>query len=135
MAKSITDNWVKGANNIAPADRLPEGHVRSALNVDPTPGGKFIIRTGFDQVYAGTAPRAILAHKGKLLIADGTDLVEFDTNTNSGRVLRTIAGAGQLVGDEHAGVLYFCTANECLEYDGEAVYECAACGKTVRRPL
>jgi hypothetical protein len=121
MSKVYTDNWARGSNNIAPSDRLPENTVRSAVNVDPTPGGKFLLRAGFEAVYQGTAPRAILGMGDKLLIADGTDLVEFDTTTFSSKVLRTIAGAGQMVGDEHAGVLYLCTANECLEYNGSTV--------------
>lgn len=121
MSTELLSNWARGANNIAPADRLPENTVRSALNVDPTPGGKFMLRTGFERVYQGTAPRAVLGLGDKLLIADGTDLVEFDTRTFSTRVLRSIAGAGHVVGDVHAGVLYMCTANECLEYNGSTV--------------
>lgn len=121
MADIKLDNWAQGANNIAPADRLPDGFVRSAVNVDPTPGGKLMIRAGFERVYQGTAPRAVLGLGTKLLIADGTDLVEFDTATFSSRVLRSIAGAGHMVGDEHNGRLHFSTVNECLEYDGADV--------------
>ncbi|MEX2327336.1 MAG: hypothetical protein WD558_06375, partial [Pseudomonadales bacterium] len=36
-------------------------------------------------------------------------------------MLRTIAGAGGLCGDELGGKLYFCTANEALLYDGSDV--------------
>lgn len=119
MSRSeLKNNWSRGANNINPADRLPENTVRSAVNVDPTPGGTLVLRTGYEQVYAGTEVRGVLALNDKLLIADGTDLVEFDTQTSSSRVIRQIAGAGTFVGAEHAGVLYFCTLNECLEYDG-----------------
>ncbi|WP_447593526.1 hypothetical protein [Aquipseudomonas campi] len=57
----------------------------------------------------------------KLLIADGTDLVEFDISTNSHRVLRSIVGAGPMVGDVLNDRLYFCTADEALEYDGTRV--------------
>jgi hypothetical protein len=117
----VSDNWLLGANNIAPADRLPPTTVRRADNVDATVGGKFMVRAGYEQVYAGTAVRGVLALGHKLLIADGTDLVEFNTQTNSSAVLRTIAGSGRFVGAVYAEVLYFCTENECLEYDGQEV--------------
>jgi hypothetical protein len=114
-------NWSAGANNIASRDRLPPNSVRAAVNLDPLPGGRLALRAGFERVYAGTAPRAVLALGGRLLIADGADLVEFDARTNSARVLRSIAGAGPMVGDELNGRLYFCTASEALEYDGQTV--------------
>lgn len=117
----ISEGWVNGANNIAPSDRLPQGFVRSALNVDVTPGGKFMIRSGFELNVQGTNVHGMLSLNDKLLIADGTDLIEFDTNTNTTRVLRQIAGAGPMVGAVFAGRLFFCTANECLEYDGSVV--------------
>lgn len=116
-----TRAWSRGSNNVAPSDRLPEGFVRHAVNIDPLPGGRLKLRAGYEQIYAGTAVRGVLALGDKLLVADGTSLVEVNTVTNSTRVLRTIAGAGYFAGDVLNGVLYFCTANECLEYDGTAV--------------
>ena len=116
-----TKDWAKGANNIASKDRLPEGFVRHAVNVDPLPGGRMALRSGYESVYQGTAPRGVLALGRKLLIADGEDLIELNTDTNSSRVLRSIAGAGAFVGDVLNERLYFCTENECLEYDGTEV--------------
>lgn len=113
-----TSDWGKGANNLAPKDRLPEGFVRHAVNVDPLPGGRMALRAGYEQVYAGTAVRGVLSLGRKLLVADGTSLVEVDSDTGANRVLRTIAGAGSFSGDVLNETLYFCTANECLEYDG-----------------
>src|SRR5574343_279077 len=115
------EGWPGGVNNLAPRDRLPEGEVRSAVNLDPNSGGTFNLRAGFDEVCSGTDIRGVLALGDKLLIADGTSLIEFNTNTSSARTLRTIAGAGLFNGCEHAGILYFCTATECLEYDGLGV--------------
>ncbi len=115
------DNWSVGANNIASRDRLPENSIRAGINVDPLPGGRLALRAGYEVRYSGTAVRAMLALGDKLLIADGTDLVEFNTATNSSRVLRQIAGAGPVVGDVLNERLYFCTANEALEYDGSIV--------------
>lgn len=116
-----TQNWGKGANNIASKDRLPDGFVRHAVNVDPLPGGRMALRSGYELVYQGTAPRGVLALGRKLLIADEDELVEFNTDTNSSRVIRSIAGAGVFVGDVLNERLYFCTENECLEYDGTEV--------------
>lgn len=122
MSKSDKQaNWAGGVDNLAPANRTPDGFVRQAVNVDATPGGALHLRTGYERVYTGTGVRGALALGDKLLIADGTSLVELDTRNAETRVLRSIAGAGQFVGDVLAGVLYFCTANEALEYDGQRV--------------
>lgn len=114
-------NWSAGANNIAPRDRMPEGAVRAAVNMDPNVGGTFTLRAGYERLYEGQAVRGVLALGERLLIADGEDLVEFDLGSNSHRVIRQIAASGRFVGDEHAGRLYLCTENECLEYDGSVI--------------
>lgn len=95
--------------------------MRSAVNVDVTPGGSFQARAGYEKVYTGAAVRGVKALGEKLLVADGTSLVEFDTTTGTSRVLRTIAGSGVFCGDVLNDVLYFCTENEALEYDGSTV--------------
>jgi len=115
------DNWAAGANNIAEKDRLPKGAMRHAVNVDPLPGGTLSARAGYEPVYVGTAVRGVLAIKDKLLIADGANLVAFDTLTNSSAIIRTIAPAGVFVGTVMNDVLYFCTETETLEYDGATV--------------
>lgn len=117
----IKTSWGGGIDNLAPAGRTPDGFVRDAVNVDPTVGGELHLRTGYEQTLALAGCRGVLALGHKLLIAAGTELVEYDTRTESSRVLRNIAGAGQFVGDTLDGVLYFFTANEALEYDGERV--------------
>jgi hypothetical protein len=76
------------------------------------------LRAGYEQVYAGTAVRGVLSLGNNLLIADGADLVELNTESGVSRVLRTIAGAGAFSGDVLNDVLYFSTENECLQYDG-----------------
>jgi len=114
-------SWPKGANNVAPRDRLPDGFFRVATNVDPMPAGTLSLRAGYEKVYNGTDVRGVLALGDKVLIADGTSLVEYNAVTNSSRVVRTIAGAGRFVGEVMDEVLYFCTENECLEYDGTTV--------------
>lgn len=117
----VANNWEQGSNNIAQADRLPENFARRITNAEPTPGGKLVMRAGYEMVHAGTDIRGALALGTKILIADGASLVEFDTETNSSQVLRTIATTGHFVGDVLDNILYFCTENECLKYDGHEV--------------
>jgi hypothetical protein len=117
----INSDWSKGSNNLAPKDRLPVGFVRHAVNLDPLPGGRLALRAGYEQIYVGTAVRGVLSLGRNLLVADGTSLVEVNSDTGASRVLRTIAGAGSFSGDVFNEVLYFSTANECLEYDGTNV--------------
>lgn len=114
-------NWEKGANNIASSDRLPAGFARDILNADPTPGGRLELRIGYERVYDGAAVRGVLALGSKLLIADGASLVEFNTATNSSRVIRTIDSSGHFVGAVLNNELFFCTETECLRYDGTTV--------------
>lgn len=121
MTRSTKDNWARGANNLASKDRLPDGFYRHSVNLDPLPGGRLSLRAGYERIYAGTAVRGVLALGNKLLIADGTNLVDVNTDTGASRILRTIAGAGPFSGDVLNDVLYFSTANECLQYDGQDV--------------
>lgn len=115
------EGWERGSNNIAPADSLPEGSVRSAVNLDPLTGGKYELRAGYEQVYSGAAVRGMLSFGDKLLIADEADLVLMDLQTNTHDVIRTIAGAGVFTGDMHHGELFFATQNETLRFDGYTV--------------
>ena len=124
MSKSFrATSWPGGIDNLTPPDRVPQGFVRAAVNVDTTPGGQLHLRTGYASLYAGTAVRGVLALGHKLLVADDTDLVEVDTRTTASRVLRSIAGSGQFIGDTLNDRLYFQTANETLIYDGTDVRE------------
>lgn len=118
--KAASD-WSAGANNLASKDRLPKNAVRHAVNVDPLPGGTFASRAGYEPIYVGTNVRGVLALGDKLLIADGADLVEFNTQTDTSRVIRAIAATGAFVGTVMNDVLYLSTENETLEYDGTTV--------------
>jgi hypothetical protein len=109
--------WVGGNHNLS--GRVPEGFVLDSLNVDVTPAGLFSLRPGFEQVYAGTNIAGVVALNDKLLIADDGNLVEFNTRTATARTLRAIQGG--ITGDVLNDRLYFCTANEALEYDGQGI--------------
>lgn len=117
----VTSNWGNGADNLSSKERLQDGFIRNGVNVDPLPGGRLGLRAGYEKVYAGTDVRGVLALGNKLLIADGTSLVELNTSNESMRTIRAIAGSGAFAGTVLNEVLYFCTENECLEYDGTNV--------------
>ena len=132
MAKVTLTGWIKGLTNRFERARVPENYVRRVVNLDPLPGGSFALRTGYDRVYTGTAVHGVLALGDMLLIADGTSLIELNTVTTAVRVVRTIPATGSLRGDVLNGVLYFCTANECLEYDGAVVRQWGVPNVTVQ---
>lgn len=117
---TTTEGWALGIDNRSHPDRLPEGTVRDLVNLDP--GQSLRLRAGKRLAYTPqNTVHGVLAYRSALLIADGSDLVLFDLNTNSGSVVRQIAATGGLAGDVLNGVLYFCTANESLMFDGSAV--------------
>jgi hypothetical protein len=109
--------WVGGNHNLT--RRVPDGFLLDSVNVDVSAGGLISLRPGFEKVYSGTAVNGVLSLNDKLIIADAGNLVEFNTATNSSRILRTIQGgiAGDVLNDR----LYFCTGNEALEYDGKEI--------------
>lgn len=111
------NNWANGMNNLTPSNRLPEGFVRDLLNLDPV-GGNFEMRVGYENVVPGTACRAVMALRDRVLFVDGTSLIELDTATNATRTLRTVAGSGPVASCTYAGELFISTANETLRYDG-----------------
>lgn len=116
------NNWAKGINNLAPANRLPEGFVRDLLNLDPV-GGNLEMRSGYELVAGGVSVRAVMSLGEKVLYVDGPDLIEFDVLTNTNRVLRSVAGAGPVASCVHNNELFFSTANETLRYNGREVRE------------
>lgn len=115
----IADNWGLGLNNRSPRDRLPAGSVRDLVNFDA--GTSLSLRAGYQTVYEGTDIRGALSYKTRLIILDGTNLIEYDTLTRSPRVLREVTAGGTLAGTVLNDELFFCTANETLRYDGNIV--------------
>lgn len=112
--------WENGTNNLTPRARQPQGTARSLVNLD-IQSGRLGLRAGVSRVLDASNVRGVLALGRKLLVAAGDTLIEYAIDTDSARELRQIAPAGEFVGDTVNGILYFCTANEALEYDGNAV--------------
>lgn len=114
-------DWAKGANNMARPGRLPDGFVREAVNFDARPTGELVLRPGYAPVYAGTDVRFAHALGQDLIVVDGTSLKVVDMQTATATKVRTVAGAGPVVGDAIGDVLYMATANETLCVENQYV--------------
>jgi hypothetical protein len=108
--------WPLGINNRANEKTQPEGSVRDSVNVDPSLDGVFRLRAGYSLAYQGQSVRGALSVGSHILIADGTSLIDFNTDSNTATVLAQIAGAGRLVGDVLNSELFFCTENQTLRF-------------------
>lgn len=89
-------NWQGGSNNVTALERLPDGFVRSIINLDA--GDLLSLRTGYEKILEGTAIRAIYTQGNDLIIADQDQLICFDTLTNTSFVLVTIPQYGLVAG-------------------------------------
>lgn len=91
MSQSIRrDNWPRGINNKASKDRLPDGTVREAINVDPTPEGGLSLRSGAEEVYGAGAVKAVWNHGNVLLVHEGDDLLWLNPETMETVTLGTL---------------------------------------------
>ena len=72
-----TDNWAKGANNIAKPERLPAGFVRELVNLDPTGGGQLEMRASHARVLAADDMRLSVSLTGRVVYVDGGDIGVF----------------------------------------------------------
>lgn len=130
---ALVRQWPLGIDNRSPADQLPEGAVRDLVNLDA--GNSLRLRPGRKQKYAAqNTVHGMLSFGDQLLIADGTDLVQFDLMTNNSSVVRQIASTGGMAGDVHNGMLYFCTANESLIFDGNSITQWGVPAPSVQPP-
>lgn len=110
------DGWPEGIDNRANWKDVPLNRVRDAVNVDPLKSGSFALRGGFNEVVSGTDIRGALACGKYILVADGTDLRVFNTDTNTTETLAQIAGAGVFAGDVLNEELFFCTQNQTFRF-------------------
>lgn len=108
--------WPGGINNRSNSTALPAGTVREAVNLDPGPEGVFTQRTGYSKVVPSTAIRGALGIGTDILIADGENLLRFDSTTNSSAPISTIPNYGRFAGAVFNEELFFCTQDRCLRY-------------------
>ncbi|MCD5994151.1 hypothetical protein KDX38_11020 [Pseudomonas sp. CDFA 602] len=108
--------WPLGINNKSNEKAVPKGALRDSVNYDPAADGVLRMRTGYSKALAGSAIRGCLSVGAHILVADGTQLIDFNTETNTSTVLKQIAGSGRFAGAVLNDELFFCTENECLRY-------------------
>lgn len=113
--------WPAGINNKANEKAIPEGAVRDSINYDPAADGVLRVRAGYQKVMPGSAVRGALAVGNHIMIADGSSLIDFNTESNSFTTLKSIAGSGRFAGAVLNDELFFCTENETLRYKNGAL--------------
>lgn len=74
MSISRRDQFT-GSNNITKPERLPEGAVVDAVNMDFTVGGKAELRTGFTKIRDGVDVRAIFSAGDNLIVVEGDKVI------------------------------------------------------------
>lgn len=105
-------NTFTGSNNIAKAERLPEGAVVEAINVDFTAGGKAELRAGFEPVREEADTRAVFEMGGDalaLIVAD--QLIKV---TPVGETLLGTVADGPVAAAWHAGELFLNTVADSV---------------------
>lgn len=103
-----------GSNNIAKPERLPEGAVVDAVNMDFTVGGKAELRTGFVKVQDGSDIRALFDMNGALVVVDGAEILKVVGDESV--TLATIS-KGPVAAVPHNGKLYLNTLIESIVID------------------
>lgn len=118
-AERTVTGWPKGSNNVAPADRLPEGFARCAINLDFSADGQASLRPDGELLLPLDNARAAFPYGENLVIADGEQLKLFRSSDSSLIDLGPIIGAGPVCAAELAGELFVCTAAERVRIKGE----------------
>lgn len=100
-----------GSNNIAKPERLPEGAVVDAVNVDFTVGGKMELRTGFERVLEAENVRAVFAMGEDLALVAGDKLLHYADGVTSEL---TSLSPGPVAAVYHNSELLLNTLNQSL---------------------
>lgn len=116
-----SDNWAKGANNIAKPERLPEGYARELLNLDPLEGGQLGQRADYAQVIVATDMRLAVALGELVIYVDGGSLGCYSELTDSASVLGGLSASGEVAGVAFNGQVYLNTIHDSLRTDGDSV--------------
>lgn len=110
MSISRRDQFT-GSNNIAKPERLPEGAVVDAVNMDFTVGGKAELRTGFDLIRSEPGTRAIYGAGSSLILIAGNKVIKIDEGAD--RDLATIS-QGPVAATWHNSELFLNTEIDSL---------------------
>ncbi|UYZ85328.1 hypothetical protein MTZ49_07215 [Entomomonas sp. E2T0] len=112
-------NWSLGSNNVTAIERLPDGFVRSIVNLDA--GDLLSLRTGFEKVLAGQNIRALFSIGNDLIIVDSDQLICFDTLTGTSDTLINVPENGTVAGTLFNEQLYLIIANQSYRIKGRVV--------------
>lgn len=121
MNQTRTDNWAKGANNIAKPERLPEGFVRSLVNLDPAEGGQLEMRAQSRKVLDATDMRLAVDMGERVIYVDGPNLGCYSVATDSAKVIGSVDATGEIAGVAYEGQVYLSTVRSSLRTDGVSV--------------
>ncbi|CAE6949465.1 conserved protein of unknown function [Ectopseudomonas oleovorans] len=116
-----TDNWAKGANNIAKPERLPAGFVRELVNLDPSEGGQLEMRADYGLIAAGENVRIAVSLSGRVVFVDGGDISCYSADSDSSQVIGSMAADGDIAGAVLNGQAYLVGAFDSLRTDGREV--------------
>ena len=110
-------NTFTGSNNIAKPDRLPEGAVADAVNVDFTVGGKAELRAGFNVVEAGVTDAFEMGNE--LAVMKGNILYRWRRDGTMEELV-TLCG-GDVAAAWHNNELFLSTLYERLRIGADGV--------------
>lgn len=110
MSLARSDQFT-GSNNIAKPERLPEGAVVDAVNMDFTVGGKAELRTGFDLIRSEPDIRAIYGAGSSLILIAGSKVIKIDEGAD--RRITTIS-QGPVAATWHNSELFLNTEVDSL---------------------
>ena len=116
-----TDNWAKGANNIAKPERLPAGFVRELVNLDPTEGGQLEMRASHARVLAADDMRLAVSLPGRVVYVEGGDIGCYHADSDSSQVIGSMAADGDIAGAVINGQVYLSGAFDSFRTDGREV--------------
>src|SRR5690554_2518734 len=100
-----------GSNNIAKPERLPEGAVVDAVNMDFTVGGKAELRTGFNVIKEYGDIRALFSMGDSLALVVGNTLKKVKNGIDSD--MATV-GNGPIGAVWHNSMLYLNTLSDSI---------------------
>lgn len=118
MVEAIVD-FSKGASNTVPPDKLPEGYVRELINFDA--GSILTVRTGYQKIMEGKKLKAIFSLGTDIILADGDQLLSYDTLDNTVKFITTIPAYGQVVGTVFNNCLYIMTQGQSLKMKDKSI--------------
>lgn len=121
MREIRTDNWAKGANNLAKPERLPDGFVRQLSNLDPSADGELSLRAGFTGLVAASDMRLALAMRDKVVYVDGLSIGCYQVEIDTAGTIGALTSGGPIAGAILNGSAYLCTATDSLRTDGQTV--------------